>query len=107
MKKADLSISLCGYNTTMNILRTGVRSLVLPSNKDREQVIRAEKLEKQGILEVIRAHNLIPDRLAEKIIVCLKKESVVDTFDFLELQGSQKTATLLKQKLLQTQIYAA
>jgi predicted glycosyltransferase len=36
-----------GYNTTMNILTTGVRSMILPftGNGDHEQTIRAEKLE--------------------------------------------------------------
>ncbi|MEO1621847.1 MAG: glycosyltransferase, partial [Cyanobacteria bacterium J06632_3] len=31
LNQADLSISLGGYNTTMNLLSTGVRSLLLPS----------------------------------------------------------------------------
>lgn len=34
MEKADLSISLGGYNTTMNILSTSVPSLILPSDKE-------------------------------------------------------------------------
>ncbi len=107
MEKADLSISLCGYNTTMNILSTGVRSLVLPSDKDREQVIRGEKLEKLGLLEVIRPNDLQPERLAEKIIDSLNKESVVDASSCFELQGAKNTATLLKKKLMQIQICAA
>ncbi len=99
MEKAALSISLAGYNTTMNILRTGVRAMVLPSDKDQEQIIRAQKLEKLGILEVIRPSDLKPTHFAEKIITCLNKELVVDTFVSFELQGAQKTAALLKELL--------
>ena len=107
MEKADLSLSLCGYNTTMNILRTGVNSLVLPSDKDSEQIIRAEKLEKLGILQVIRPDELKPELLAQKIINCLNQESAVNASDFLELQGAQKTAALLKEKLVPTKVCAA
>lgn len=106
MEKASLSISLGGYNTTMNVLKTGVRSMIYPSNKDREQAIRAEKLEKMGILEVIRPENLEPAHLAEKIIACLNKEPVKNLCQNLELQGAQKTAQVL-QNLLELQLIEA
>jgi uncharacterized protein (TIGR00661 family) len=96
MEKASLSISLGGYNTTMNVLKTGVRSMIYPSQKDREQAIRAEKLEKLGILDVIRSHDLEPARLAQRVIDCLHKEPVGNTTEILELQGAEKTAELLK-----------
>ena len=99
MEKASLSISLGGYNTTMNVLKTGVCSMIYPSKKDREQAIRAEKLEKLGILDVIRSHDLEPTRFAQKIIDCVYKERVGNTAEFLELQGAEKTAELLKALL--------
>ncbi|MUG92071.1 glycosyl transferase [Scytonema sp. UIC 10036] len=103
MEKASLSISLGGYNTTMNVLRTRVRSMIYPSDKDNEQVIRTQKLEKLGILEMIRPDDLHPERLVKKINTCLNKERIVDTFDYFELQGAEKTAFLLKE-LLQSQV---
>ncbi len=106
MEKASLSISLGGYNTTMNVLRTGVNAMIYPSNKDSEQTIRAEKLAKRGIVEVIRTEDLQPDRLAQKIITSLQKEPVRNSFEPLELQGAAKTAQLLKD-LLQTEVAAA
>ena len=42
MQTADISLSLSGYNTTMNILSTGVRAIVVPighENQDQEQLI--------------------------------------------------------------------
>jgi predicted glycosyltransferase len=53
--RADLSISMGGYNTIMNLLATGVRGLVYPytSNNDQEQHIRARRLESLGIVELL------------------------------------------------------
>ncbi|WP_026736019.1 glycosyltransferase family protein [Fischerella sp. PCC 9605] len=105
MEKADLSISLAGYNTIMNILRTRVRAMVFPSNKDREQPTRAEKLEQLGIVEVIRPHELEPNHFARKIITCLNQKTAAVSFDFIDLSGAYKTANLLKE-LLQRQVCA-
>jgi predicted glycosyltransferase len=99
MEKAELSISLCGYNTAMNIIRTGVKSMMLPSNKDWEQKIRAEKLEKLGLVKVIQPDDLQPERLAQKIIEYLHQETVMQRFKAFKLQGAQKTADLLKELL--------
>jgi len=61
---ADLSISMGGYNTTMNILATGVPALVWPFPQNREQGLRAGRLARAGILTVIQGEDLRPDRLA-------------------------------------------
>lgn len=106
MEKAELSISLCGYNTTMNILRTGVNSMIFPSNKDWEQKIRAEKLEKLGLTEIIHPSDLNPESLSQKIIANLSKKASVNTCDPIELQGAQKTSTLL-QEFLENTVVAA
>ena len=105
MQKADLSISLGGYNTIMNILKTKVRSLVLPSlseHQSGEQGIRAQKLEKLGIIDILRPDELKPTCLAQKIVTSLKKEPINDDFD---LEGAEKAALRLK-KLLYSKIAA-
>jgi predicted glycosyltransferase len=61
---ADLSVSMGGYNTTMNILATGVPALVWPFPQNREQRLRAGRLAKEGVLRVIEGEDLGPDRLA-------------------------------------------
>lgn len=99
LNKAELSISLAGYNTTMNILRTGVRSLIFPSPSEYqsgEQTIRAEKLEKLGVVDVIRPDDLAPDNLAQKIIACLNKKPALHSFD---LQGAEKASSRLNELL--------
>lgn len=99
MQKADLSISLGGYNTTMNVLKTGVRSLIYPSSKDREQAIRAEKLEQLGLLQIIDARDLEPEILTQKIVAYLSQEIRGDALRSLELEGAQKTREFLSALL--------
>jgi predicted glycosyltransferase len=61
---ADLSISMAGYNTTMNILATDVPALVWPFAENREQRLRAERLADRGALKLINDQDLNPADLA-------------------------------------------
>lgn len=103
MKQADLSISMSGYNTTMNVLTTGVRAMILPftGNDDQEQTIRATKLENLGVVEMIRAEELQPDRFAQKVIACLQKQPTSMQFDF---NGVAKTASLLNDLVTEKKV---
>ncbi len=99
MKRSDLSISLGGYNTTMNILSTGVRSLVFPfisENQSGEQSIRAKKLEQMNILRVLYPEDLTGKRLAAKVLFSLDQPPVAHRFD---LNGAEKSTLRLKQLL--------
>lgn len=105
LKAADLSISMGGYNTTMNILTTGVRSMILPftGNGDREQTIRAEKLEKLGVLRVIYPKDLQPDIFAEKTIAHLQ---TIPSSVRIDLQGVENTKLFLNELLITKRIVA-
>ena len=96
MQQADLSISMAGYNTTMNVLTTGVRSLLLPfqGNDDQEQTLRSERLEELGVVSVIRPADLNPERFAQRVVDYLKQSPSPMTFD---LQGVAKTAKLVRE----------
>ncbi|NJN56240.1 MAG: glycosyl transferase [Leptolyngbyaceae cyanobacterium SL_5_9] len=95
MRQADLSISMAGYNTTMNVLTTGIRSMLLPfkGNDDQEQTLRAERLEELGIVSVIRPEDLQPERFARRVVACLSQPHIRMEFDF---QGVEKTVTCLR-----------
>ncbi len=64
---ADLSVSMGGYNTSMNILATGVPALIWPYPGDREQGIRAARMAQLGAAGVIREQDLRPEPLAALI----------------------------------------
>jgi predicted glycosyltransferase len=94
LHRADLSVSMGGYNTIMNLLATGIRSLVYPytSNNDQEQHIRARKLESLGIVELLHPEMLIPQLLASRIGGMLLKTPVRLKFD---MNGAANTARIL------------
>jgi predicted glycosyltransferase len=106
LDRADLSISLGGYNTTMNILKTGVRSMIYPSDKDREQAIRAEKLEKLGLLKMIDRSQLEPEPLARSIVDYLAGNETMDFENLIQLDGAKKASVIL-QRLLKPNLIAA
>ena len=107
MKTADISVSLSGYNTTMNILSTGVRAIVVPighDRQDKEQLHRTQKLEQLGIVNSIQPQDLSPIHLAEKVIACLDRKTSISS-QFFDLQGAENTAIFL-QKFLNSQVPA-
>ncbi len=98
LQKADLSISLAGYNTCMDILATGVPALVYPitSYNKNEQVIRAHKLEGLGAVSVIRPEDLTPARLGRSILSCFERK-LARTATILDTRGVENTARLLTE----------
>lgn len=99
MREADLSISMAGYNTCMNIVTTGVRAIVSPfiGNNNQEQTIRAEKLNALGIVEVIHSHELTPRQLSEKIFSALDRPGPRRDAPALDLDGVARTSAGLNQ----------
>jgi predicted glycosyltransferase len=99
MKQAKLSVSLGGYNTTMNILRTGVNSMILPSNKDWEQTVRAEKLEKMGLLTMLQPEDLQPQQFADKIVRAIETRQIPKLHKPFDLHGATKTRAAIDNLL--------
>ncbi len=95
---ADLSVSMGGYNTTMNILASKVPALIWPFPQNREQRTRAQRLAEAGALRVVDDKELQPDRLAAIMAQTLSKPSrPIVTFD---LGGAQKTANWIEKHAL-------
>ncbi|MGH9855716.1 MAG: glycosyltransferase, partial [Blastocatellia bacterium] len=96
LRQADLSISLAGYNTCMDILSAGARALVWPFNEheNHEQTLRARKLEQLGYVSMLDPARLEPDYLAAEIVRCLQLPPPAPAVA-LDLQGAPRTAELL------------
>ncbi len=92
LQQADLSISMAGYNTCMDILSAGVRAILYPftGNNNQEQTIRARKLEQLGRVRLIQ--QLHPERLAEAITQSLQAPVPPITLD---MNGAAETARIL------------
>lgn len=70
---ADLSVSMAGYNTTMNLLAAGTFGLVRPFAQNREQTMRAQRLERFGVLSLLHPEELVPERLAQRMVEALDR----------------------------------
>jgi len=83
LARASLSISMGGYNTTMNVLATGVRALMLgcSNNGGMDQVERVEKLGRLRVVDVLRPPDLEPARFAERVVACLGRAPVQAAID--------------------------
>lgn len=93
LQQADLSLSMAGYNTCMDIVSAGVRAIVYPftGSDNREQMMRARKLEQLGAVTVITPEQLLPEPLAAQIQQTLEAPPVARPIP-LDLQGAAKTA---------------
>ncbi len=93
---AQLSISLAGYNTLMDILMTRTPALVYPYLANIEQNMRARALEKRGLLEVLERETLEPDRLTEVIKARLAAPAAERGAD-IDMTGAETTARIIAE----------
>jgi len=93
---ADLSISMAGYNTCMNILQTGVPALVHPFMQNREQTLRAKKLGEKVPMSLLTADDLNVDKLSVRIAQQLKKRCTNTT---IALDGAGESSKIIDSLL--------
>ena len=93
---ASVSVSQCGYNTALDLLRTRVPALVVPfaDGREDEQTRRAERLAAMGAMRVLPQRRLTGARLAREIRGLLSFEpAAVD----LQTDGARETSRILAQ----------
>ncbi len=98
LSQATASVSQCGYNTAIDVLRSGVSALVVPFDQgsETEQMNRARRLEHLGLLRVLKQDELTAQRLAEEVrSLLLFKPKPAE----LDLNGA-KNATRIIEELL-------
>lgn len=97
LHNAALSISQAGYNTTMDILASGVPAVVIPYETpgETEQRLRSDILARRGVLTVVPAATLSAASLAagiESALARLSRES-----GGIDLDGASATARLIAE----------
>ena len=67
---AAASVSMCGYNTALDILQTGCPAVFIPfdAGSEVEQGLRADALAKLPGIAVLRSADLSPDRLTQALL---------------------------------------
>jgi predicted glycosyltransferase len=94
LKGSALSISQAGYNTTMDILRAGAPAVVVPyeTASETEQRLRSDMLSAIGLLTVVPAAELSPERLAKGVAETLAKPR---SSHHVDLSGAPTTARVI------------
>ncbi len=66
---AAASLSMCGYNTALDLMQAGTPSVLVPFDTDgeTEQSLRAASLAHLPAIEVIASHQLTPERIANAL----------------------------------------
>jgi predicted glycosyltransferase len=91
---ADLSISMGGYNTTMNLLAARVpRALIWPFGQNREQRLRMERLKGKTPFHLLTDDDLAPEALAARITALLDRPP--GPVGAVQLDGAEKSARWL------------
>ncbi len=91
---ADLSVSMAGYNTSMNVLAAGVPALMLPFSQNLEQRLRIEKITVDHPIRMLHEEDLPPERLAQIMTSHLDERRYTTSID---LDGAKKSAMIMEQ----------
>ncbi|PYR07937.1 MAG: hypothetical protein DMG00_16145, partial [Acidobacteria bacterium] len=97
MRRAAVSVSQCGYNTALDIVRAAVPALVVPfnDNGDSEQTDRAQRLERLNAVRMFRG-SLEGGALAEAIRDVMRFSPAPTELD---MNGAERTSTMLRVAL--------
>jgi predicted glycosyltransferase len=98
LSAADLSVSLAGYNTCMNLLVTRTPALVYPYLRQREQPLRVAKIKKYLPMKILKDKDISPNLLGRNIQQMLHASRLSDRVP-LNLDGAENTARLLNEQL--------
>ena len=93
---ADLSISLAGYNTCMNLLVTRVPALVYPYARQREQPMRVAKMKNLLPMKILDEDDVHPDRFSGCIIDMLGEKRSLKTLP-IDMNGAANSASFLSR----------
>ncbi|MCU0543724.1 MAG: hypothetical protein MUE44_16340 [Oscillatoriaceae cyanobacterium Prado104] len=85
---ADAVVCMSGYNTITEVLSLGKRTIAIPRIKPAsEQLMRAEKMSKIGLLKMIHPQKLTPKNLIELLLSKLEKTDCCPVSPGLDLGG--------------------
>ena len=90
---ADLSLSMAGYNTSMNVLTTGVPALMYPFDQNREQRMRISRISSSESIVLLEHSDLAVDTLSGTIDMMLDKPRFTSS---IMLDGAVRTAAIIE-----------
>ncbi len=93
---ADLSVSLAGYNTCMNLLVTQVPALVYPYVRQREQPMRVNTIKNFLPMGILTEEDLRVDRLSDHIFRMLQQKRTLKSLP-IDFNGAANGAKFLSR----------
>lgn len=94
LSAADLSISMAGYNTCMNLVQAGTPALVYPFGQNREQRLRAERLAEKTAIFLLTDRDLQSRLLSRHII---RQLNTPRSAELINIDGAAGTAVQLER----------
>ncbi|NUO82313.1 hypothetical protein HUU05_19745 [candidate division KSB1 bacterium] len=96
LRRADLVISMAGYNTVSEIMCFRKNAIVVPrAGPSAEQTMRTRIMSGRGLFGSIHPHDLTADNLAELIVQKLANGSSMNETMLPPLAGASQVASLL------------
>lgn len=100
LRRADLVISMAGYNTISEIMRFRKKAIIVPRpGPSAEQTMRCRIMTGRGLFSTIYQQDLAPENLAEHISQMLENGNDMNETMIPDLRGASKTAALMLSAL--------
>jgi predicted glycosyltransferase len=101
LSAARVSISQAGYNTVGDLLRTDCRPILIPfvAGGETEQTVRAERLEKLGLADLLPEKGLTADHVAAAVSAALSAPKRRTADLTIDLEGARRTAEIIRAML--------
>ena len=96
LSAADLSVSLAGYNTCMNLMAARVPALIYPYSKQQEQPLRVAKINQFIPMQILRDKDIEPVHLSGYIHKMLGEPRPSGTVP-VNLNGAEQTVLYLEK----------
>jgi predicted glycosyltransferase len=101
---AAASVSMCGYNTALDLLQTGVPAVLMPFDDggEVEQSLRAASLAAQGGIEVVTSADLTPARLVSAVtqVLDVGQRSAAG----LQMLGAEESVRIVEAMMAEAQV---
>ena len=103
MRRADLVISMAGYNTVSEIMRFRKNAIIVPRpGPSAEQTMRTNILSERGLFHSIHPNDLTAEGLAGLVHERLHTTNEMDENRLPDLDGAAKTASVVLKRAYET-----
>jgi predicted glycosyltransferase len=96
MRRADVVVSMAGYNTISEILRFRKKAVVIPRpGPSAEQTMRTRLMGERGLFDTIHPHDLTAEDLARSIAAGVQRSEPLDPSLIPRLDGASQAAAMM------------